>query len=119
MRVGPGSAERHFAPHRVRDTAWSWIRPVYPLFPGEGFSLRRPPAGNKTTAICGRNNRDIAILAAVSTPPGAGATFQQAPMIWNEGSAGRRRNEDHAASRHFVLERTVADWPAAFPVPRD
>jgi hypothetical protein len=74
--VGPGSAARHFAPHRVRDTGIWRIRPVYRHFRGEEFSLWRPWASNKTTAICGQNNGDIAIFAAVSTRRGGEATFK-------------------------------------------
>ena len=52
------------------------IRPVYRHFRGEEFSLWRPWASKKTTAICGQNNGDIAIFAAVSTRHGGGATFK-------------------------------------------
>jgi hypothetical protein len=78
--VGPGSAERHFAPHRVRDTAYRGIRPVYPDFRGEEFSPWPPSASKKTTAIWLRNKADIAIFAALSTPLRGGTTFLTAPM---------------------------------------
>jgi hypothetical protein len=82
------------------------IRPVYLHFRGEEFSLRRAWAGNKTTAIRGQNNGDIAIFAALSTPSGGEATFQTAPMIsGNQGSAG-------AAGIDVMQQAVILFWSA-------
>jgi hypothetical protein len=84
----------------------------------EEFSLWQASTGNKTTAICGQNNGDIAIFAVLSTPPGGEATFQPAPMIFAERrfrSAPQERTSCSKPSFYSGARRrgSVGEWPSS------